>query len=439
MAQTGFPLPPELISEIFSWLPSTPLNSAAPPAALPAALLLPQVCREWRAISQTTPSLWRCLAVHLLDVVSEFRNAGLRTTLKAWLEPRRTNELEIELVCAAWDIPSAFTMEMVLIGAAARMRSLTLKTTRFGLRSLDVLRIELPSLERFSAHARNTGDPLSLNFEYLKNSPQLKDVALDSNLFVDPEATFIPWSALTRLSLQLHPTAAAAILRLTPLLEEFTLAFPSERWSASEDAPLPILLRHLRKLDIHRCNGTQILNYLRCPTLRDLVVMVPYGAEHVDNLLGFLTRADGDCALKRFKLHYAPQNSTDDLRSVLGAPQMAALEELLFTCTFFPSLVAVLSSDSRDATGTGILPSLKSLEITTDAFTIPDLHPVIAILDQRRGMESFRLIFAAKLARTELSAEVKAGLTGLKEKGMEVLVGVLEMYRIGKIGKVLFS
>nr|GAT47297.1 predicted protein [Mycena chlorophos] len=118
---------------------------------------------------------------------------------------------------------------------------------------------------------------------------------------------------------------------------------------------------------------------------------------------------------------------------------MAALEELLFTCTFIPSLVAVLSSDSRDATGTGILPSLKSLEITTDAFTIPDLRPVIAVLDQRYGMESFRLIFAAKLARTELSAAVKVGLTGLKEKGMEVLVGVLEMYRMGKIGKVLFS
>ncbi|KAF8146307.1 hypothetical protein K438DRAFT_1990938 [Mycena galopus ATCC 62051] len=86
--ETTYPvltLPPEIVGEIFTnWLPSYP--DCPPPRGSLSPLFLGQICRQWRTIAFSTPSLWRAIRVELMRGHSEKELAAELELLKTWLK-----------------------------------------------------------------------------------------------------------------------------------------------------------------------------------------------------------------------------------------------------------------------------------------------------------------------------------------------------------------
>ncbi|KAJ7982775.1 hypothetical protein DFH06DRAFT_955897, partial [Mycena polygramma] len=85
-------LPPEIMSRIFSYCIS-PLASSecsAPP------MLLLHVCRKWRAIAATTPSLWTTFEINVENFSSDLLE-GLEGYIGRWLGRARSLPTSIAL------------------------------------------------------------------------------------------------------------------------------------------------------------------------------------------------------------------------------------------------------------------------------------------------------------------------------------------------------
>ncbi|KAJ7470992.1 hypothetical protein FB451DRAFT_324350 [Mycena latifolia] len=93
-AQNIYPvltLPTEIVSEIFTHF--VPVYPACPPlVGLLSPSTLGQVCRKWRQIAISTPSLWRAIRLDLDNRIN--RPTQLRL-LDTWLERSRTSPLSI--------------------------------------------------------------------------------------------------------------------------------------------------------------------------------------------------------------------------------------------------------------------------------------------------------------------------------------------------------
>ncbi|KAJ7164309.1 hypothetical protein C8R46DRAFT_310674 [Mycena filopes] len=87
-------LPPEIIAEIFAnFLP--PYPERPPLAGLFSPLMLCRICRYWRQVAITTPTLWRAIQIDLRDWDSDKGRAWRLYLLNAWL--RRSGDCSLSI------------------------------------------------------------------------------------------------------------------------------------------------------------------------------------------------------------------------------------------------------------------------------------------------------------------------------------------------------
>ncbi|KAJ6461796.1 hypothetical protein C8R45DRAFT_841877, partial [Mycena sanguinolenta] len=115
-------LPPEITAEIFKWCIDTGLRLH--PSLAP--LLLTRICRDWRALTFSTPALW--------DTISEI-DFGVHPRTEAfvetWFSRAGTRPLSLGInFPQSLDLPS---LESVIFRHASQLQSLHLVTNSEGL------------------------------------------------------------------------------------------------------------------------------------------------------------------------------------------------------------------------------------------------------------------------------------------------------------------
>ncbi|KAJ7369056.1 hypothetical protein DFH08DRAFT_947935 [Mycena albidolilacea] len=338
-------LPNEITSEIFmhclpssSYLPSTPNPRNAP-------MLLLHICKAWRSVAISTPSLW----------------AELRLTLDRL--PRSFFEAEnLEIFLADW---------------LARVGACPLSVHLYGFlpNAEDGQRFMTTNLDRLSSHiqALTLDIPISHYPEHSLRFPRLRDLALGYNGEEDlvglesasPIQTFsaasqlrkldlfsgaapshfaVPWETLEAFtSEELSAQECADVLRLAPSLVTATFLEPldSEVQSISHNNLKSLVISHA---------GDTLLQSLTFPALHDLTIS-SYDMKHAP-LLQFISRA-----------------SPSLLKLVVPAPPMQALQNmpvLTHLRLFAPEtdhLTEFIRMLDRAQTP-GFLPQLQVLEFT---------------------------------------------------------------------------
>ncbi|KAJ6532828.1 hypothetical protein DFH09DRAFT_885997, partial [Mycena vulgaris] len=271
-------LPNEIISEIFlNCLSEDRLDRA--PSPLTAPLILGQICRKWRAISLSTPSLWTTIQ---LSIREEARENQLRL-LGTWLTRSRDCPLSISLSYEPEPLPTGYALDhsravpefiKAILPHCRRWRGV-----EFILPSPDfsLVQGEMPLLSDLTVAITNTNDAIepppnpSLPVALFHQAPALRDVVIAS--IFDTSVFVLPWTQLRSVSLTdpRLPHELAAILRSVVNVEYFMAKVASPSDDPPQDIlPIPPLL-HLDTLSLSSDPGEdahmQILDALTLPAL----------------------------------------------------------------------------------------------------------------------------------------------------------------------------
>ncbi|KAF7353319.1 F-box domain-containing protein [Mycena sanguinolenta] len=178
-------LPTEIVTEIFLRIP--PSYPVVPsPAETRSLAALACICREWREIALSIPSLWK--AINFLDLPSEHRvhNSQL------WLQRSRSCPLSIEF--DAGDTGNLADVFKFLTLGAHRARCEHMKLGLFP-RDLPLMEGSMPLLRHLDLELHN-GSPIRP--VSLSEAPLLRSAVLNSEA---ASWVLLPWTQLTSLVL----------------------------------------------------------------------------------------------------------------------------------------------------------------------------------------------------------------------------------------------
>ncbi|KAJ6602778.1 hypothetical protein DFH09DRAFT_1019878 [Mycena vulgaris] len=312
-------LPNEIVSEFFMHLlPVYPLRPKlqAPPK-------LAQVCRKWRQIAVSTPSLWRAISV----VLDQQKLEEQLCLLETWLDRSGSCPLSISL---------ADDGENGVVGLADVNRFLR---AIFAHRSrLEYLELSAP-IGDSNVHLFQQEMPLLRNLEMLT---ERFDVEVPTPVFhAAPElhavtmlhfhiGAVLPWSQLTTLVCQwIDYTGCATVLELAVNLVHCDLAhLDIEHLGSTALAPLQCLesltVRSARSLTHHIADARCLLSVLTLPALRRLQIPEELlGLDPIQKLASFISRVG--CSLQELRV-IAPTLPRDTYRAAFSS-----IPTLLFT------------------------------------------------------------------------------------------------------------
>ncbi|KAK6977977.1 F-box domain-containing protein [Favolaschia claudopus] len=299
-------LPNEIVSEIFQHsLPPYPTPLSLVGASVPTSLT--QICRKWREVAHSTPSLWRsielngCTGDHQKQVVFM---AGI------WLERSGSIPLSIQS-----SHPSTTSLLIpAIIGHTARWEHITLSLNHSH-QLLTIVDKPMPLLRTLYLNFhQNAHHPL-----VLENLPLLRTVMLDD--FESPSVS-LPWSQLTSLSLRnLHSQECMSILRQTQCLVVCTLLMwtplKSQSISVHSDSRVDVSLSFLETFVIEQRSdvlavGEEFISRLVTPTLCRLELPEDFlhwpGSVPTASLKSFLSKSGCMLAELRITKAFVPED-----------------------------------------------------------------------------------------------------------------------------------
>ncbi|KAK6977489.1 hypothetical protein R3P38DRAFT_2666234 [Favolaschia claudopus] len=200
-------IPEDILREIFHACLPTSRNARMSTSDAP--LLLGHICRGWRNIVMSTPTLWTSIHIHLdFLTASNQRLAGAMH----WLNRTVSSPLSLSLLASRKPLPAFLTSSTV-----TRYSFIThaLLETASRWRHLDLIALELSSLSALSSFAApalqsiqiTSPHDISRLYSLLVGGPELRRVSLHcilpTNILQD---TTIPWAQLTHLTLASYST-----------------------------------------------------------------------------------------------------------------------------------------------------------------------------------------------------------------------------------------
>ncbi|KAJ6464374.1 hypothetical protein C8R45DRAFT_498639 [Mycena sanguinolenta] len=196
-------LPTEIITEIFIRIPP-PYPKTAWLAGPQSPTSLTQICREWRQIALSIPSLWR--AINLSDNGTPIEQRAHIYDL--WLRWSRHSPLSIQFN-GADDSDASSKVVPLIASNLARLEHLKLAVFLDDLRTIQDSMPVLRHLDLRLLHYHGFGIPPVLLVEL----PLLCSVVLN---FVPPQNVRFPWAQLTSLAMhEIDPEDAILILAQT--------------------------------------------------------------------------------------------------------------------------------------------------------------------------------------------------------------------------------
>ncbi|KAJ7685696.1 hypothetical protein DFH06DRAFT_1159159 [Mycena polygramma] len=302
-------LPPEILAEIF--IRCLPDGYFVLPDLTTAPLILCGICRRWRDVALTTPTLWSSLFV-------DFDGMGETKAQRAemWLSRAGGSPLSI---CSR-GIPGGSLLR-TLIRLSQQWRRIEVHWDMSVDSASDLFPADgrFPSLERLDI---SIAGHLSL-----REAPRLREVSI----YLHNPQIQLPWHQLTALRCYYLPgSSCLEILRKSPNLLDGTFSFTGDLSGLP-----PSILQHnnLQHLDLHTREQVgdaplPILNCLRIPSLKSLTLKFPYypGTLPVDisPFRSFVSQSF--CELSTLALSYI-QTTPDDLIECLKAtPSLVCLK-----------------------------------------------------------------------------------------------------------------
>jgi hypothetical protein len=252
-------LPNEIVSEIF--VQFLPVYPSPPPMSGPLSpSSLSHICRRWRQVALSTPTLWR--AISLPDFYST-DNGVLHSILEVWLGRSGCLPLSIDME-EIWNTVDESCLELIALHRA-RWEYVTLAVDD----EFELLAIQgpMPLLRQFEirVEAPRPGPPVIRFCEVPRlGSVTLWDITRPTNLF--------PWSQLTSLTSIHSPIENTAILQLAVNLVHCHLML-----RPGEIPPSDVRLRSLESLVLAQMwdlddTVTHYLETMITPSLRTLEV-----------------------------------------------------------------------------------------------------------------------------------------------------------------------
>jgi hypothetical protein len=209
-------LPNEITTEIFlHFLPARPI-----PIGRLSPLFLCQICRKWREVALSTPSMWS--AIHL-NLDNTHRYAQQLRLLQTWLERSKGYLLSVALDRSQGnydDMTRTTQFIEAILPHSARWADMMFVLPA---EELPLIRGDMPCLRRLVFGPPYPSDNEVTPFD---RAPNLTDVSLST--FFDPFAIVLPWSQITTLAGVLYDYEIAQILHQTPRLEDFRVHVPGK-------------------------------------------------------------------------------------------------------------------------------------------------------------------------------------------------------------------
>ncbi|KAJ6457795.1 hypothetical protein C8R47DRAFT_169746 [Mycena vitilis] len=261
-------LPNEIISEIFvHFLPVYPVRPRKTGLLSPG--LLCQICRAWRQIALSTPTLWRAVRV---SPAEEITSTGLEAELRAletWLTRSRSCPLSIKIESAIFGHRVLPPFIEAIAPHCERWEHIKLFGPLAYFRSIEG---PLPLLRSLALGFSTQMGPASVIVFH--KAPLLHRLTL--SLYLDHYTSMIPWSQLTVLIVHIiQPKECRLILNLTHRLVHCRLIVNESKEQTRTPQPTMTLL-HLEMLvlQVRYAHGKAdgLFGSLTLPALRRLQV-----------------------------------------------------------------------------------------------------------------------------------------------------------------------
>ncbi|KAJ7685650.1 hypothetical protein DFH06DRAFT_1159054 [Mycena polygramma] len=339
-------VPPEILAEIF--IHCLPDDDFVTPDLTAAPLILCGICRRWRDVALTTPTLWSSLLVEF-DGMGETGAPHDAAFCQMWLSRARGSPLSICLRdTQRMPVDPLFT---TVIGFSQQWQRIEFDIGPESASYIFPVGGKFPLLRSLDLSIADGYLSVSLS-----EAPRLREVTIYPH---DPHIQ-LPWHQLDLLCCyEVHAPSCIEILRNSFNLLDGTFSFIDD----SSVLPTSILHHnHLQRLEL----GTYaevgnapllILSCLKIPSLKDLTLKFPYHSgtlpANVSLFLSFISQSC--CQLHTLTLAYVRTTPDELIECLKAAPSLVSLR-----LTPYVVMDAVFAQLTGHA---AFLPKLESLHI----------------------------------------------------------------------------
>ncbi|KAF7358441.1 F-box domain-containing protein [Mycena venus] len=408
-------LPTEITSEIFlqhltglheahddrPWLVDLHTASHAGP------LFLAQVCKAWRAITLSFPSLWCRVRVSS----SEQTLPGRQKILEHWLPRAGAHPLYLDIMTGLnyRQIPPLFA---TLAPYSLQWRTFSLWLTTPISFSMKEIQGRIPLLHKLNV-GLNDMCRVSTLITAFSDAPELREVEL---LNLPPKWISLPWAQLTSLNLAEQDVGQCLeVLSLTPNLEILSVDLAG---LPRNSQPTTVRLDHLHTLKVWLSHAKKLplLAYITLPALKHLHLTLP-SRPPIAPLLGFLTRSE--CKLHSISL-YSDFEFAIPALAAMSSISDVSLRDIHWTSSDLASLFCRIATDPT------FLPQIRSLSLPNCETAIPytSLCDMLVARWYERGeqptIDSFRLIRRAGNADASPNSTISNKLCALVDDGLDI-------------------
>ncbi|KAJ7262920.1 hypothetical protein C8J57DRAFT_1630697 [Mycena rebaudengoi] len=287
-------LPPEITGEIFKhYVEGIPTIGRSNPCseevrrftgAIPlvgSPMLLACVCKAWREIALSTPSIWAAVAAYATHNSSL---GGTENLLRCWLPRAGAHPLQLDLLGDTLS-PGVFSL---VAQTASRWSSLALHLGPNFLLADGEIRGHVLALRRLHILSAPPSPPITTFLD----APQLQEARLERCF---PASISLPWNQLLELDLDVarsSPDSVLDVLKQCTILEVLIVRGAYTTHNTATPTFTPFQMAHLHTLRIDDVFG-QILSVLDVPLLHTLKLNQ---FERPLNLKSFSSRTE--CSLR---------------------------------------------------------------------------------------------------------------------------------------------
>ncbi|KAJ7670316.1 hypothetical protein B0H17DRAFT_1086017 [Mycena rosella] len=412
-------LPNEITSEIFlQCLPPTPVFSEEEkdgPSSSDAPLLLLEICRTWRSIAISTPTLWVHLHLNLLEVYGDveeiiaqwFRRAGscpLSFSVRGYLG---LDPLESDAIIATL-VHHAHRLQSVALQLEQQQFKKFMGIGPFPL--LDEIAIALPFMD-------DEDEPGGLwNLEIFSDAPRLGHLHFGQNAILSMFP--LPCWELSKATCESLPIDDFLnLLEFAPTLLDFTCSVEPDPAIFNTELITHDTLQTLRLADN---SSTHFLPLLRLPALQNLHLHIKDDMDD-DAFQVFLTHSAA--SLGTFSASVPIRTIALGWFSIMS--KLTDIQLVVSDETLLSGFLSSLAS-TNDST---FLPRLQSLTVVKRDFEFCALVNVFtARCTARDGvaqLQSFWGIYPGGV-RMSMAASTRATLQGFINGGMQIHIGTEE-------------
>ncbi|KAK0220953.1 hypothetical protein EDD85DRAFT_268147 [Armillaria nabsnona] len=357
--------PPEVLTQIFHLVAVSRPNEQPKniTQVFNALWKIGAVCRLWRSIVLSNPSLWACFSVCAGDVLS--------TQLETMLDRSREAGMSIAIQESPFFFPRG-SLERVLL-TSHRWKRVWIQTSAADAHPYAQIRDRLPLLEQLSLSVDYDTFPWD-SFLAFENAPRLREVVLGHGISPACRRLVLPWSQITSLHMN-HAVEVAdvrAVLSMTSNLRSLSFQHiykHSNDWEPKNKEDI-VTCTSLQSVHLHDAAFFRTVTFPAVEEINLEIYRAFYGVENkdawVDILHDFLDRSGSPVKKLRLEIDEPCPDYERLLNNAFGLTHLDITVSSLSTATTLFRVLALKGNKIN------VLPQLQYLKATVAEVKQPD-------------------------------------------------------------------